>query len=149
MEEWNKWFKFRPWQRHGLVLMVGGLVYIAIGLSFVALGDPPPARKVALVIALNMFPLPVWGLQFIAGGLLSCLSSRWPYFYDSWGYMVLCGLAAAWSAIYGLGYFLGNAGISNLIYMLIWGLVGFMWWAISGLVNPAKEIAAVMPNGID
>lgn len=141
------WLTFRPWQRHSLVLMVGGLVYVGLGITFLTMGDLSERREAALVIALNMWSINTWGFHFIFAGSLSVLSSRWPSFSDSWGYAVLCGLAAAWSGIYILGCLVGDAPYSNLVYGLVWGLVAFLWWAISGLVNPDRRL--VIRDGSD
>lgn len=136
--ELQRWLSFRPWQRHSLVLMVGGLVYIGHGVTFLILGDLSERREAAMYIALSVFPLETWAILFIIAGAMSVLSSRWPSFLDSWGYMVLTGLSAGWSAMYFVGYFIGGAPISNVSTGLIWGMMAFMWWAVSGLSNPAK-----------
>lgn len=136
---WSAWFSLRPWQRHSLVLMVGGLVYIGIGISFMTVTELSPQRQMSVEIALRMFSLDIWGLQFIGAGSLAVLSSRWPQFSDSWGYAVLTSLASAWSAIYLFGYILGDAPSTNLIQALDWALIAFIWWAISGLNNPDRR----------
>lgn len=144
MNEWRTfraWLTFRPWQRHSLVLTVGGLVYILLGFSFFSL-DPQytERRERALTIALRMAPLKVWALCFVAAGTLAFVSSRWPAFSSSWGYAVLTGLSAAWASMYMLGYILADAPSSNITYGLVWGLMAFHWWAISGLVNPDRRL---------
>lgn len=130
-------FQLRPWQRHSLVLSVGGLVYVLVGVSFLLMEETTPARERSLYLALSIFRLEVWAALFILAGLCSLLSARWPTFSDSWGYMVLTGLAAGWSSMYLFGYLLGYSPRSNLNATLVWGLLAFMWWAISGLRNPS------------
>lgn len=134
------WVAFRPWQRHSLVLMIGGLVYIAMGLSLMTVHELEPRRVEALVVILRMASIDVWGLVFILSGVAAVLSSRWPTFSTLWGYMVLTGLSSAWCAGYILGFFLGDAPASNFTFALIWGLVAFLWWAISGLTNPDRRL---------
>lgn len=145
-EELKRWLMFRPWQRHSLVLMVGGLVYIGVGVAFLSVGDLSQRRELSLDIALRFMPLDSWAMVFVFAGFLACLSSRWPSFVETWGYMVLTGLSAAWSAIYFLSIFLGDAPYTNLSYGLVWGLLAFLWWGISGLVNPDK-VVVVVENG--
>lgn len=132
----RSWLTFRPWQRHSLVLMISGLAYVMIGLTYILITELSAARSESLVVALNMFPLDVWGMIFVLSGGLACLSSRWPSFSETWGYMVLTGLSSAWSAMYLTTYILTDAPYRNLISSLIWALAAFMWWAISGLLNP-------------
>ncbi len=125
----------RPIRTHGLVLMVAGFVYIAIGFTYLT-AEPTPARVEALKYALNWVDFNTWGYVWILVGLLSIISSRWPPVSETWGYTVLTGQAAAWGLFYGAGVIFADTPVSNLSGVLSWGLIGFMWWAISRLVNP-------------
>lgn len=140
MCEQEKWYAFRPWRRHSLVLLIGGLVYIGIGISFITLSEITVRRETSLVIALRIASMHSWGVLFVLAGALSILSARWPAISDSWGYAVLTGLASAWAAIYFFGFFMGGAPFSNIISGLVWWLIAFMWWAISGLLNPDRRL---------
>lgn len=133
--ELHPWRALRPWKRHSLVLMVAGLVYICIGFSYI-FAEPTRAKTSALSVALSWMPFEAWGGVFIFAGLLSIMSSRWPPVSKTWGYMVLTGLSAGWSAFYWVGIVFENSSLSNLSGVLAWGLIAFMWWAISGLLNP-------------
>lgn len=146
---WHDYLAFRPWQRHSLVVMVGGLIYIALGLSYMTMGELSERRAKVLVIALNLFPMTIWGIIFVVVGSLAVLSSRWPKFSETWGYAGLTSLAAVWSGVYLLGYIFGDAPYTNVMYGLVFGLVGFLWWGISGLLNPETVSEVVMPNGSD
>jgi hypothetical protein len=140
----NKWMTFRPWQRHSLVLAVGGTVYVAIGASFMGMGSNiTEERRETIVLALYIAPIEFWGAVFFAAGVLAILSSKWPSFSDSWGYSVLTGVSGAWSAMYLAGYLFGPAPGTNITFALVWGMVSFMWWAISGLINPEKIVKLV------
>jgi hypothetical protein len=138
-------FGFRPFKRHGLVLTVAGICYILTGLTYVY-AKPTPARKIALQIAFAWFPIELWGTVFVIVGALAVLSSRWPVISDSWGYALLTGLAGGWAATYAAGVMLGNSPISNLTGALQWGLQAFIWWAISGFVNPDKTVVVVITD---
>jgi hypothetical protein len=144
MTDLERWMTFRPWQRHGLVLMVGGLVYIFVGIAFLSVGELTEKQELSLIVALRVLPIDGWGTLFIVAGLLSCLSSRWPSFSETWGYTVLTGISAGWSSMYAAGYILGYAEIQNVTAALVWGLMAFMWWAISGLLNPPKEVVVML-----
>lgn len=134
----------RPWRRHGLILMVAGLMYILVGFAYILAG-PNPTRNASLVVLLSIAPLSFWGGVFIFCGLLSMISSRWPPFTETWGYMVLTGVSLGWGSAYLLGVLFYGAPWTNINGFLTWGLLGFIWWAISGLLNPDKT--AVTNNG--
>jgi hypothetical protein len=57
--------------------------------------------------------------------------------------MVLCGMASGWGAMYFAGWIFGSAPAGNITHGLVWLLLGFMWWAISGLTNPEKTLEGV------
>lgn len=130
----------RPWKRHGLVLLVAGLVFVGIGTSYI-LAEPTPARAKALYLALMWLPVETWGGIFMFAGFLSIISSRWPPVSKTWGYMVLTGLSAGWATFYLVDILFFDSPWTNISGTLSWGLVAFMWWAISGLRNPGEEQA--------
>lgn len=131
----HPWRGVRPWSRHSLVLFVGGFIYMAIGGSYIA-NPAPPARTEALQIALAHVSMDFLGWLFVFAGILSIISSRWPPVSKTWGYMVLTGLSSGFAAIYAFGVIFGDAPVANFVGTLSWGLFGFLWWAISGLVDP-------------
>lgn len=137
---WRSWLMLRPWQRHGLVLAVSGIVYMSLGITIRAVEDISFRQQALLEIALELVPLNSWAWIFIITGFLSILSSRWPPFAETWGYMLLSGLSSAISAAYVLGFLLLDTKQVSVFYGVIWGLVAFLWWAISGLVNPGLPI---------
>lgn len=139
----NRWMGIRPWTRHSLVLLVAGLAYVCIGIAYhyIIPGGP---RWEALVVARHWIPLDAWATVFVIVGIMSIISSRWPPFADSWGYAVLTGLSSGWGAFYFAGVIFENTPMSNLTAGFVWWLVAFMWWAISGLINPDR---AVIVNG--
>lgn len=145
VQHWfDKWFGLRSWTRHSLVLLIGGLVYIGLGVSY-ATGLPDNARIMALDLALEWMSFQGWGIVFILVGLMAVLSSRWPPFAETWGYMLLTGLASAWSMFYFLGVFFKSSPPINLTGALVWALIAFIWWAISGLISPERTV--VNPRG--
>lgn len=136
----------RPWMRHSLVLMVAGLIYVGVGINYI-LAVPTKNREVALQVALDKAPIEFWGAVFIAAGMLSIVSSRWPPVTETWGYMVLTGLSLGWSVTFLTGVVLMDSPASNLSGWLTWGLIAFIWWAISGLVNPGQAVVVVIEPG--
>lgn len=131
--------RMRPWSRHSMVLLVAGLVYIGVGCSLIT-NDLSPARARSLAIALQFFPADFWGWVWVICGIMAVISSRWPAVAESWGYVVLTGLSSGWSATYLMGVIVLDVPRINISSALVWGLVAFMWWAISGLVNPDKVV---------
>ena len=122
------WLQLRPWQRHSLVLAFAGLVYISYGLILL-LAHHDGGRP----LLLNR---PAWATIWMAVGGLALASTRWPPQSKTWGYAALSGLAAAWASIYALGVLLLHQPPAALNGCLVWALVAFLWWAISGLTNP-------------
>lgn len=132
----HPWKGFRPWERHSLVLMICGVVFVLIGVSYI-ITEPTRAREQALHFAFEWMPSEGWGAVFILCGVLSIISSRWPPISETWGYTVLSGMSAAWAGFYLVGVLFGESPATNLSGVLSWGVIAFMWWAISGLLNPS------------
>lgn len=129
----------RPLGRHGKILIVAGLVYILIGVAYSSWDDNDP-RTAALKILTRIAPIEFWGGLFIVSGLLAIVSSKWPPFSDAWGYMVLTGLSGGWSSTYLMGMLIAGAPSTNINGVFVWGLLGFLWWGISGLENPERTV---------
>jgi uncharacterized membrane protein HdeD (DUF308 family) len=139
----EKFWGLRPWKRHSTILMVAGVIYAIIGWVY-AFGPSNPLRDRALIILTQIAPVQVWGIIFLASGVATMISSRWPPLSEAWGYMLLAGISAAWCATYllGLAFYDSSANLSGAT---LWGLLAFMWWAISGLLNPDRT--AVITGG--
>lgn len=135
LQEGPRWSQLRPFRRHSMVLIVAGLVYIAIGITYLQ-AEPTPERLNSLQYATDWLEYNTWGYVFIFVGLLAVISSRWPPFSETWGYFVLTGQSAAWAGFYLAGIVFSDTGVTYLSAVLSWGLIGFMWWAISALQNP-------------
>jgi hypothetical protein len=138
----------RPWKRHSFVLAVAGIVYICYGVALLAVATDP-ARTIGLAVATQVMSIRGWGVVWICVGTLAFLSSRWPPQSETWGYAAMSGLAAWWSACYGLAVLVvDEAPNSGVTAMLVWAMVAFLWWAISGLANPDDEVPH-RPVGFD
>lgn len=137
----RKFWGLRPWKRHSMILMVVGIMYALIGFAYFN-APPNRTRDVTLVVVLQIAPIQFWGGLFFFAGILTSLSSRWPPFGETWGYMVLTGLSAGWAAAYLMGVLFFKAPIAGITGGLVWGLLAFLWWAISGLLNPDKTAVA-------
>lgn len=129
---------FKPWDRHGVILVVAGITYIVMGWIYV-FRDPTSSRAEALYFALHVMPLDAWGCGFILAGMTALMSSRWPNWPKTWGYVVLTGWSSAWSTFYFAGASLTDAKVVYFGSAAIWALLAFLWWAVSGLVSPPKE----------
>lgn len=117
--------------------MVVGILYALIGFAYVT-APANKAREATLVVVLQIAPIQFWGGVFFVAGVLTSISSRWPPFAETWGYMLLTGLSAGWAAAYLLGILFFNAPTAGITAAVLWSLLAFMWWAISGLLNPDK-----------
>lgn len=135
MKKSNAWWGVRPFERHSLVLLVAGAIYVCIGISYL-IAEPTPARVEALKYATRLFDYNEWGWSFVLVGSMSLISARWPPVSEKWGYFALTGQTSAWAAFYLSGVVFGGTPLSNISAFMSWGLIAFMWWGISGLVNP-------------
>ncbi len=135
MDALHPWRGMRKFERHGLVLFVAGIIYVLIGFAYLV-AEPTPARLASLEYALNILDYNHWGYVFMVIGVLSVISSRWPPVSETWGYQALTGQSVAWSGFYLVSIVFGHSPWANITAALLWGVLGFMWWAISGLVNP-------------
>lgn len=140
----REYWGFRPWKRHSTILMVVGILYVLIGFLYIV-SEPSKGRERALAVVLQIAPVQFWGGLFMLAGTLAMISSKWPPISATWGYMVLTGLSAGWAATYLMSILFFNAPPVNSTQVLLWGILAFMWWAISGLLNPDKT--AVTNNG--
>lgn len=132
------YLKFKPWTRHGGILVVAGCVYILAG--FVQIFSRPTESQVeALYFALHLMPIDGWGVGFVVVGLIALISSRWPNWHRSWGYTVLTGWSAAWSAFLFAGATLTDAKVVYFGTAGTWALLAYLWWAVSGLMSPIED----------
>lgn len=133
----RKFWGLRPWKRHSTILMVVGFLFVLVGMQY-ALAPESKGRSEALYVILQVAPIQFWGGVFIFAGFMSMISSRWPPLAETWGYMVLTGLSSGWSATYLIGIIFFKSPAANITQVILWGSLGFMWWAISGLPNPER-----------
>ena len=135
----HPWLALRPWKRHSLVVGIGGAVYLVYGAFFAAM--PVNAqRRASLELAL-WAPAELWGFIWIFVGGLALASTRWPPASETWGYTLMSSLSVLWASFYAGGMFLG-APVTNVGGVLVWALLGVLWWGIAGLRNPDD-----MPKG--
>lgn len=133
----------RPWKRHSLILVMAGLAHVMMGMAYLYLEEGGPRMRM-LVIPLNVAPVKFWAILFMGVGVFIILSSIWPQRSEKWGYAVATGLSASWSAQYLIGaYFLHEYYASNIAMGALFALIAFLYWGISGLVNP-DDIAIVV-----
>lgn len=125
----------RHWTRHSLILIGAGLIYIGIGIGFHA-APPIVAKDPSLVVALHWLSMHAWGWVYIAAGTIALSASLWPSKNKVWGYMVLTGLSSAWACFYALAIVFHHAPSLVWISVLLWSVLAFNWWAVSGLISP-------------
>lgn len=137
MTKSQRWWGLRPWKRHSTILVVVGFMFVLAGIQYIV-AKPSKAREEALYALTQFAPVQFWGGLFVLAGLSAMISTRWPPLAETWGYMVLTGLSSGWAATYLTGVIFFHAPTTNLSQVIIWGCLGFMWWAISGLPNPER-----------
>lgn len=134
----NRFMTFKPWTRHGGILVVAGFVYILVGVLYIV-GTETDAQAEALYFALHLMSMNAWGVGFIVTGTIALISSRWPNWPKSWGYTVLTGWSAAWAAFYFSGALFTEAKVVYFGTAGVWALLAYLWWAVSGLISPSKD----------
>ena len=135
----------RPWRRHSMAVLVAGVVYIAIGITYIT-STPAESRTTSLVLAIKVMPLNGWGVVWVIVGALAVISARWPPASETWGYSALSGLTSLWAAFYALGVLVMGAPLQSLTAGLMWGLIAFMWLIIAGLWNPDPTLVRLSPD---
>ena len=125
----------RNWTRHSLILIGAGLIYLGIGIGFLS-APKLVAKDPSLKVALQWLTFHQWGWVFISCGFLAILASGWPMGKKVWGYMLLTALSSAWATFYVLAVVFYDAPKLTWISALIWGLLAFIWWGVSGLLSP-------------
>lgn len=125
---------FKPWSKHGGILVVVGIAYIVIGVRLYH-SVSSESLKMALYYAINLMPIDGWGIGFIIVGTIAVVSSRWPNVSASWGYALLTGWSAAWSSFFFAGAMKTDTPIIYFSTASIWALLAYLCWAISGLVD--------------
>lgn len=146
--EYEQFRGLRPWERHSQVVAGAGAVYVAYGVNllFIPASD---SRVRGLELGISWMSLHHWGLVWAAVGILGLVSTRWPPASETWGYSTLAALAAVWAAFYALGMIFLDTPINGIAGMLVWGLVAYLWWGISGLRNPEVHPLAYPQEGFD
>ncbi|QLF83749.1 hypothetical protein SEA_MAGEL_33 [Gordonia phage Magel] len=132
-----KWYSFKPWNRHSLILVTTGFIYLAIGIIF-SLQEATQLREENLKFALILMPYLGWAIGFMVVGVFTMITSRWPSMPKSLGYSALSGWTAAWASF----HIFGGAATGNTAYIasgFAWGMIAFLWWAVSGLTAPPRE----------
>jgi hypothetical protein len=119
--------------RRGLVLILFGIIYGLIGLSYTA-GALSPTAAQNLHLALQLLPIHTWGVLWLVAGGLALVASHWPPGRDWWGYAVLSGLSTTWCVVSLLG---------RLLYGAPYGLSGAL---VYGCLSAALLIIAGWPE---
>lgn len=135
----------RRWTRHSLVLVGAGLVYVGIGVAFI-LSPGYVGKDPSLKSALRLLSLDGWGTVYILIGALAVAAAFLPSEKKIWGYMVLTALSSGWAFLYVMSTFVNNAPKITLLSGLLWLLLAFIWWAVSGLISP-EHVEKLVSNG--
>ena len=146
--DWNAFLGLRPWKRHSFILAVAAVIYVMYGLTMI-IQEPSPHRASGLALALRWMDLYYWGWVWVIIGMLTFISTRWPPASETWGYSAMAGLSALWGGFYALSMLFLQAPATGMIGMLIWTLVAFVWWGISGLRNPEDHLVPIPIDPIE
>lgn len=124
---------------------MAGLIYIGIGYGFISapgyVGKDPSLHS-----ALRLMSMDSWGIVHIVCGVLASVAAFSPIGRKAWGYMILTAISSVWAALYTVSVFTGGAPRLTFLSSLIWLLLAFIWWAVSGLLSP-EHIQKLMRDG--
>lgn len=132
----SHWWRLRRFTPKSFVLVMLGGIFTLLGVNGIT--HPWTHQQAeALVMLAAIAPRWVWGGLSIVAGLGSVLSSMWPTWNDTWGFVALGGMSAWWACAYVSGVVVTGSmvGISSA---LIWGGFCAMLWAISRLDDPYR-----------
>lgn len=127
------------WSRHSRVLLVAGMIYVAIGISYIS-AYKNVQKSPSLKVALSWLDLPFWIAIFLAVGFLVICSAFSRIGRKTWGYMLLAALSSTWAAFYILAFLFKGAPALTLVSGLTWLLLAFVWVQISGLISPESLV---------
>jgi len=129
---------FKPWDRHGLILTTVGVSYILISIVLL-LSDQSTSGLSNVKDILAVAPYPYWCGALIVVGCASILSAILNSIPRTLGYVVLTGWSTFWAGVHIIGGLSYPMDLSYVSLGMIWALMAFLWWAISGLLSPPKE----------
>lgn len=138
-------YKFRPFTRHSLVLLVGGFMLFVYGFV-VHTWTPDGPRAASIAVALKLAPLDFWAVLWSCVGFFAMASSVWPAASEKWGYALLTAASSGWSAVYLTGLFISGNNVGEASGAIIWAVIAFLWWAVAGLMNPEKVVVVFEPE---
>lgn len=120
--------------RRGGFLAIFGVIYVAIGISYVF---PPPTSSIRHTLAWIPFAwsLDAIGLAWITAGILAGFAAFRTVPADRLGFEALAGVAFGWTMLNLLSWLLGYA-VRGWVSALIFGLIASAVLTVSGMLNP-------------
>jgi len=136
----------RMFGRRGVFLMMFGLVYVAIGVSYLSLRSQ---RFTAIPVIGPILDDPAWGLMWIVGGLVATVNGalRIRSRADAPGFVALLIPPGVWSIFYATSVvsYVATAGdtgrINSISGAAVWALVWLVVTLISGWPDADPDVA--------
>lgn len=123
--------------RRGAFLLLFGLAYAGIGLSYVFAEPTAPIRE-AMVWLPSWSPLWACGVAFVAAGGVALVCAFLPLPGDRFGFMALASISAAW-AVANVVSWQAEHQARGWVTAIVFAAVGGAVLVVSGMPNPVRK----------
>lgn len=122
--------------RRGVFLAIFGVIYVAIGLSYVFPASDSPVRH---SMAWMPWWSPLWlcGALWLGAGFVAGVAAFQPLPRDRFGFEALSGVATGWTIAYVISWGVGDAP-RGWVSAMLFALVGAAVLTVSGMLNPPQ-----------
>jgi hypothetical protein len=123
--------------RRGSFLILFGLIYVAVGLSYIYAPNDSPVRQ-SMAWLPHLTDLTFCGGVWATAGLIAGVHAFLPIPKDRFGYMALAATAIAWTVAYMVSWGLGYAD-RGWVSAVVFAALGAATLVVSGMPNPVRR----------
>lgn len=120
--------------RRGAILLSYGTVWSLYGYGQLI---SPPTAQPGLTLAMQMLPLTVWGLLWIATGLLALAAAALPQGADWFGFVALVLIVLPWTLSYLVSWMQGDFP-RGWVAAAVWGAIAVPVIVTAGWREPVR-----------
>lgn len=120
--------------RRGVFLAIFGVIYVAIGLSYIF---PTPTSTIRRTVEWLPIPyvLAAFGLAWLIAGAVALAAAFQPLPDDRFGFEALAGVACGWTVVNLTSWVLGYS-VRGWVSALIFALLAAAVQTVAGMPNP-------------
>lgn len=122
----------------GEFLATGGVLYCALGLSYLFL---PARATIRETMSYQPVILPLFGVAWLAAGVTGLFASRMPIGTDRFGFALMSGVPWAWAVAYLIGWATGNdprGWVGAIVFVIFGRMVALSAHSMQGHRLPPK-----------